>query len=96
MTQRLTRPRDQIRVLLLEGIHERAEQAFHDAGYSSVTRLADALRGDDLLDAIAETEIIGIRSRTQLTPEVLDAGSKLFAIERRPDAVESHAGCEFE
>jgi D-3-phosphoglycerate dehydrogenase len=80
MTQRLTRPRDQIRVLLLEGIHERAEQAFRDAGYSSVTRLPDALRGDDLLDAIAETEIVGIRSRTQLTPEVLEAGSKLLAI----------------
>ncbi len=78
--QRLTRPRDQIRVLLLEGIHERAERAFRDAGYSSVTRLPDALRGQDLLDAVAETEIIGIRSRTQLTPEVLEAGERLFAI----------------
>ena len=78
--QRLTRPRDQIRVLLLEGIHERAEAAFRDAGYTSVTRLSDALRGQDLLDAIAETEIIGIRSRTQLTPEVLEAADRLFAI----------------
>lgn len=80
MTQRLTRPRDQIRVLLLEGIHERAEEAFRAAGYSSVTRLPDALRGDDLLEAIARTEIIGVRSRTQLTPEVIEAGSKLLAI----------------
>lgn len=78
--QRLTRPRDQIRVLLLEGIHERAEEVFRAAGYTSVTRLPDALRGQDLLDAIAETEIVGIRSRTQLTPEVLEAGERLFAI----------------
>jgi len=78
--QRLTRPRDQIRVLLLEGIHERAEEAFRRAGYTSVTRLADALRGDDLLEAVAETEIIGIRSRTQLTPEVLAAADRLLAI----------------
>jgi D-3-phosphoglycerate dehydrogenase len=78
--QRLTRPREQIRVLLLEGIHERAENAFRAAGYTSVTRLPDALRGQDLLDAIAESEIVGIRSRTQLTPEVLEAGERLFAV----------------
>jgi len=78
--ERLTRPREQIRVLLLEGIHERAEEAFRAAGYTSVTRLADALRGDDLLEAIAETEIVGIRSRTQLTPQVLEAAERLVAI----------------
>ena len=78
--QRLTRPREQIRVLLLEGIHERAETAFRKAGYTSVTRLTDALRGDDLLEAIAATEIIGIRSRTQLTSEVLAAADRLLAI----------------
>jgi D-3-phosphoglycerate dehydrogenase len=78
--QRLSRPRSQIRILLLEGIHERAEAAFRSAGYTSVTRLPDALRGQDLLDAVAETEIIGIRSRTQLTSEVLEAGDPLFAI----------------
>ncbi|HKK93084.1 MAG TPA: phosphoglycerate dehydrogenase [Longimicrobiales bacterium] len=77
---RLTRPRDQIRVLLLEGIHERAEEVFRAAGYTSVTRLSDALRGQDLLDAIAKVEMIGIRSRTQLTPEVLEAADRLMAI----------------
>jgi len=78
--ERLTRPRDQIRVLLLEGIHQHAESTFREAGYTSVTRLSDALRGQDLLDAIAGTEIIGVRSRTQLTPEVLEAAERLLAI----------------
>ncbi|MDT8367775.1 MAG: phosphoglycerate dehydrogenase [Longimicrobiales bacterium] len=76
----LTRPRETIRVLLLEAIHESAEAAFRAAGYTSVTRRSDALHGDDLLEAISDTEIIGIRSRTHLTSEILASAEHLLAI----------------
>ena len=68
------------RVLLLEGIHEAAVETFAVAGHHAVERLTHSLAGDELLQAIAEVDYIGIRSRTQLTSEVLGAAEKLKAI----------------
>ncbi len=79
-SERLTLPRDQIRVLLLEGIHEKAEQSFRDAGYSDVTRLSEALRGEELRLALSDVHLVGIRSRTQLDDEALAAAEKLLGI----------------
>ena len=35
--------KDRIKILLLEGIHDSAAEAFHANGYTSVRRLEDAL-----------------------------------------------------
>ncbi len=77
---RLSRSRDQIPVLLLEGIHERAEELLTRRGYTNVTRLAGALQGDDLAEALRGVHMVGVRSRTQLTAEVLDAADRLMAV----------------
>ncbi|MEL6616451.1 MAG: phosphoglycerate dehydrogenase, partial [Bacteroidota bacterium] len=37
--------KDKIRVLLLEGIHASAEEAFRDAGYTDVARRPAAVQG---------------------------------------------------
>jgi D-3-phosphoglycerate dehydrogenase / 2-oxoglutarate reductase len=72
--------KDKIRVLLLEGVNDSAVNLIENAGYSSVTRLRKALDGDELKEAIKGVHILGIRSRTQITPEVLEAADRLIAI----------------
>ena len=73
MNDRLTISKDKIRVLLLEGINESAVDLIRGAGYTNVTRLTKALDGKELLEAVENANILGIRSRTQLTEEVFGA-----------------------
>lgn len=77
---KVSKPRENIQVLLLEGIHENAEREFKERGYSSVTRLPHALDEDELVERIAQTHILGIRSRTQLTARALEAAQRLFCV----------------
>ncbi len=72
--------KDQIKILLLEGISDQAVQAFKDAGYTAITRLTKALDRDGLAEALKDVRILGIRSRTQITAEVLDATERTAAI----------------
>ena len=76
----LSLPKDKIRILLLEGVNDSAVAILKAAGYSSVERLPKALDGDALLEAVKGVHIIGIRSRTQITAEVLEAADRLIAI----------------
>ncbi len=78
--QPLSFPKQKIRILLLEGIHDTAIESFHRAGYTQVERLDKSLSGAALLEAVANVHVIGVRSRTQLTAEVLAAGRRLFAV----------------
>jgi D-3-phosphoglycerate dehydrogenase len=80
MSVRLSMPKDRIRVLLLENINDSAVELFRNAGYTNVTRLTKALEGDALREELDGTHILGIRSRTQLTPEVFGAAERLFAV----------------
>ena len=79
-TARLTLARSQIRVLLLEGIHERAEATFQDCGYTRVQRESGALSRADLQELISNVHLVGIRSRTTLDADVLSHARKLIAI----------------
>ncbi len=79
-TERLSLSKDRIKVLLLEGVHDTAVALFEQAGYTNVQRLPKALDGDNLLDAVRGVHILGIRSRTQLTPEVFAAADRLMAV----------------
>ncbi|MDB5584680.1 MAG: D-3-phosphoglycerate dehydrogenase [Bradyrhizobium sp.] len=72
--------KDKIRVLLLEGVNDSAVQTLSDAGYSSVTRLTGALDGEALKEAIKGVHLLGIRSRTQVTSDILEAADRLIAI----------------
>jgi D-3-phosphoglycerate dehydrogenase len=72
--------KDKIRVLLLEGISDRAAGLFEAAGYSQVRRLPKALDGAALTEALMGVHILGIRSRTQLTEAVFAAASRLMVV----------------
>ncbi|MBL4844932.1 MAG: phosphoglycerate dehydrogenase [Planctomycetes bacterium] len=80
MTKTLSFPKEKIHVLLLEGIHSTAAGRFAKAGYANVERLSTSLQGEALHEAIAKAHVIGVRSRTHLTEEVLSHARRLFAI----------------
>jgi D-3-phosphoglycerate dehydrogenase len=67
------------RALLLEGVHDDAAFTLRDAGYQ-VDRRAEALAGDDLVDAVRGAEVLGIRSATAISAGVLEKAASLRAI----------------
>ncbi|MBA4211497.1 MAG: phosphoglycerate dehydrogenase [Polaromonas sp.] len=69
-----------IRFLLLEGIHPSATAVLRAAGYSHIDNLPGSLSDDELKDRIADVHFIGIRSRTQLSAEVLSHARRLAAV----------------
>lgn len=73
-------PKQDIRVLLLEGISQTAVDVFRAAGYSQIELHAKSLPEDELKRRIAEAHIVGIRSRTQLSAEVLAQAKRLIAV----------------
>ncbi|MCB2103036.1 MAG: phosphoglycerate dehydrogenase [Rhodobacterales bacterium] len=72
--------KDKIRILLLEGIHENAVASLARQGYTNVERLPGALDAAALKEAIAGVHMVGIRSRTKLTADVLDAAERLMCV----------------
>ena len=79
-SERLSLPKDRIKVLLLEGINDSAVELLEQAGYSNLERLPKALDREALFKAIQGVHVLGIRSRTQLTPEIFDGADRLFAV----------------
>lgn len=73
-------PKEKIRVLLLENISEIAVRNFQKQGYTQTQKLTKALPEDQLIEAVKNVHILGIRSKTHITPAVLDAATKLQAI----------------
>ena len=69
-----------MKVLLLEGIHERAVENFARHGYTTLERHPRALAGDELKAALADVHFVGIRSRTRLTAEALAGARRLMAV----------------
>jgi D-3-phosphoglycerate dehydrogenase len=72
--------KDQIKILLLEGISQQAVDAFHRAGYKNVELLKGALQQDELIQKLKDVKIVGIRSRSQLTEEVFKNNPHLIAV----------------
>ena len=68
-----------MRALLLENCHSVAVQMLEKAGYS-VTSLPGALGEAELIEALEGVHILGIRSKTQVSRQVLDARPELLAI----------------
>jgi D-3-phosphoglycerate dehydrogenase len=73
-------PKDKIKVLFLENISDAAVQYFKIQGYTDVKKVAGALSEEDLIKAIKDVHILGIRSKTFISKKVLDHAKKLQAI----------------
>ncbi len=72
--------KDNIKILLLEGISDTAVAVLKDAGYSNVERLPKALDSSTLKQVLGGVHLLGIRSRTQLTDDVIEAADHLIAV----------------
>ncbi|HUP90690.1 MAG TPA: phosphoglycerate dehydrogenase [Solimonas sp.] len=73
-------PKQDIKVLLLEGVAQTAVQSFRDAGYSNLEYHEKSLPEAQLMQAIADAHIVGIRSRTQLSAPVLAQARRLLTV----------------
>ena len=73
-------PKQDIRVLLLEGVSASAVETFKAAGYSQIELHDKSLPEDELKRRIADAHLIGIRSRSQLSSDVLAEARRLIAI----------------
>jgi len=73
-------PKEKIKVLFLENISDKAVQYFKQNGYTNVTKLNGALSEEELIKAVKDVHLLGIRSKTQITEKVLQAATKLQAI----------------
>jgi D-3-phosphoglycerate dehydrogenase len=73
-------PKQDIKVLLLEGVSRTAVEVFQRAGYSQIEYHAKSLPEDELKVRVADAHIIGIRSRTHLTADILEHAKRLIAV----------------
>lgn len=71
-------PKDRIHVVLLEGVHPAGAALFQGERFR-VEAHDKALEGAALRKAVADAHVVGIRSKTTLTAEVLAAAPRLLA-----------------
>lgn len=72
-------PKNRINVLLLENIHPAGFEMLKKEGYN-VETYAAGLDEEELCEKIKNVSILGIRSKTQLTPKVLEHANRLIAV----------------
>jgi D-3-phosphoglycerate dehydrogenase / 2-oxoglutarate reductase len=68
------------RIVLLEKIHPSAAAHLINEGFNDIVQIPSALAGNDLADVLAEADVVGIRSGTHLTADILNTVSHLRTI----------------
>ena len=72
--------KSKIKILLLEGVHPTAVDAFKKDGYHGIDFHPKSLPEPRLIEALRDAYFVGIRSATQLTAAVIDSADKLMGI----------------
>jgi D-3-phosphoglycerate dehydrogenase / 2-oxoglutarate reductase len=72
-------PKSKMKILLLENVHQDAITAFENDGFD-VEVNTGAMSEATLLEKIKDVHILGIRSKTHISKEVLDNAPKLLCI----------------
>ncbi|MWN90773.1 phosphoglycerate dehydrogenase [Gilliamella sp. Pra-s65] len=75
-----TLTKDENKFLLLEGVHPSAIDILKSAGFTNIEYQKSALSSEELKQALKDVRFIGIRSRTQLTKDIIDSAPKLAGI----------------
>ena len=78
--QQISLKKQNIKIVLLEGVHQSAVQALQSDGFDNIHFYTTALPESELVEVLKEAHFVGIRSRTQLTRQVLEQAQKLMAI----------------
>jgi len=68
-----------LKALLLENLHPQARSILEEAGFDVAVR-SGALDEDELVEALAGVHVLGIRSKTHVTAEVLERADSLLAV----------------
>jgi D-3-phosphoglycerate dehydrogenase len=69
-----------VNTLLLEGVNDSAVEILLNSDCLSVERKPGALEGNALREAVRAIELLGIRSRTQLTHDIFADAGRLIAV----------------
>ncbi|HET7501557.1 MAG TPA: phosphoglycerate dehydrogenase [Kofleriaceae bacterium] len=72
-------PKTEIKILLLENVHPVATEAFRAQGFQ-VDAVKSALPESELAARVRDVHVLGIRSKTQVTPAVLAEGRRMLAV----------------
>lgn len=72
-------PKDKIKILLIEGVHPVAIERLKAAGYN-VEADGKSLTHEQLLEKIPEVHVLGVRSKTKITKEHLQAAKRLLCV----------------
>lgn len=72
-------PKEKINVLLLENVHQDAFQMFQKDGFN-VRLVPQAMGEEELSKEIENIHVLGIRSKTNVTPAVLSKAKRLMTI----------------
>ena len=72
--------KSKIKVVLLEGIHPRAQEVLTKNGYTNVVNYPKSLAPDALKEALKDAYLVGIRSATNLTADILTNAPRLIGI----------------
>jgi D-3-phosphoglycerate dehydrogenase len=72
--------KSKIKIVLLENIHPSAGEMLRREGYSNIVSHPKSLSGDALAEALKGAYLVGIRSATHLTADVLSRAPRLIGI----------------
>jgi D-3-phosphoglycerate dehydrogenase len=72
--------KSKIKILLLEGVHQSAIDAFRDDGYTDIEHHPKSLPPAQLREAISDAYFVGIRSATNLTADIFGAAPRLIGV----------------
>lgn len=79
MNKAISYPKNRIKVLLLENIHEDAAKIMKNEGYN-ISTYKGAMDEEELAEKIKDVSVLGIRSKTQLTRKVLENANRLISV----------------
>ena len=79
LPRNISYPKNRIKILLLENVHPAALENLSKDGFS-VELVKHSLPEEELIEKIKGVHVLGIRSKTQVTQKVLDAGNKLLVV----------------
>lgn len=77
--EKLSYPKHKIKILLLENVHPDAKEMFAKDGFD-VEFHTGAMDEAELCEKIKDVHVLGIRSKTNVTPKVLENANRLMAI----------------
>lgn len=77
--KKLSFPKNKIKVLLLEKVDKTAKTLFEKEGYS-VETYEGSYNENELINKIENVSILGIRSKTKITPKIVAAANRLLCI----------------